>query len=922
MGDMRTPSNIWTSLASRIVVTTALVTVVCLAPTEPARAATITATTVAGYREVTINGYGARGLGTFTLRSDSGDPEPGSERMALCIEADSRASTVPGAYRLVPNVVDSPELDYLLWKYGTPGTAEYTEIGGDHDTAIALAALAWYYADASRRNGHPVWSNPASGFGRITPAAPNRWSDLPQYTSAFPVGLRSGGIHLDAAERRVYEMYHEAAARRGPWTMSPVVHSGGRASVTVTGPAGPIANVGGVRFVVRDRHGAAVSNTVVRTNGNGTASVDVPELLGGGSIEASMFAPGVHQEWDGDGDVQRLSTGTTARLDRQLTVEPAALFVRIAKQSSDPAFSPAGATFALLDADGRTISTATTDSDGTATFAPVPHSAHPGPFRVRETGAPPGLAASPDDIAVPEPISTDASSPTVVTLVNHPVTRNLSARKVLSDPAVGPPDRSGFSFEVTREADGRSFGTIVTGVYGRAGPIPVTGGRFVVCERDRPRWSAGLEDGGCQTVEVTTSGSGGGDGTVEVVYTNIVPTPTISTRVHDAADGDQMLAATGGRLVDVVSYRDLVPGTEYRLVGEIQRIDDDGVTASGIGGTITFVPDEPDGIVEVDVDVPADAGIAVGVMYQHLSLNTIVDDEVTGDVVAEHTDPDDVNQTFWVPAIDTSASLTPDGLVDEVTFRGLPPGDYTATVTWNVRTPDGACVATDLTHTESFTVDHHEGIVQVGPTPLGDDHDGATLVAFQSIHRAETDDTEADDTETGDAEGDDTESGDPETDGTETGDTETEDTEGDGTETETETEDDRVPVAVHHDCDAAGQTVEIPARPVAPTTQPAAPVASPTTTSVASQPPTTPATAPETTVAAESTTTTTTTTTTTVGRPAAVSTAPTQRPLPTTGPRSTPVAAALALMGLGAGALGVLTAMRSRQTTDSRRARP
>jgi hypothetical protein len=112
----------------------------------PAEAATITISYAAGHRDVTINGYGTPALGTFTLR------DADEETVALCVEADSSHTTIRDAYSLVPNRVSSPELDALLWMLGD-GTAL------DANTATAAAALAWYYADAQRNIGVPVWAD-------------------------------------------------------------------------------------------------------------------------------------------------------------------------------------------------------------------------------------------------------------------------------------------------------------------------------------------------------------------------------------------------------------------------------------------------------------------------------------------------------------------------------------------------------------------------------------------------------------------------------------------------------------------------------------------------------------------------------------------------------------------------------------------
>ncbi|CAN5360837.1 hypothetical protein BH23ACT3_BH23ACT3_10370 [soil metagenome] len=807
---------------------------------SPAQAATITSAYAVGHRQVAINGYGTQGLGTFVLRRDAGDPFHG-ERLALCIEADASHSTAPGQYQLVENRVSSPQLDYLLWKYGWPGTAEYTPLDHDHDTATALGALAWFYSDAERRHGAQVWSDPANGFAALTPASPHRWDALPTYTGSFPVGLRAGVHHLDAAERRVHELFLDAEARRGPWTLSPVTRLDGHATVSVSGPAGPIAEVGGVRFVVRGARGEVIANTVVRTDRAGLATAPVPTLHDGGSVEVSMFAPGVHQEWDGHGDVQRMSTATNATLAKRLEVAPTLRHVEVQKRSSDPLFGVAGARFALLDASGRTISAVTTGADGRAAFLPVDPAVHPLPYSIREVDAPPGLARASSDARVPDP-STQASRPTVIDIDNDPVEYGLRVRKELSDPRVGPGDRSGFEFEITRTDDDRSYGVWTTGHDGRSARLDVTAGTFRVCERSRPPWAEVLTDPGCSSIEI---GPGSPD-EVEVVYTNHVPEPWITTAVWPAT-----MAVTGGALVDRVTYHDVVPGTEYVVAGEIQVVMPHGVTPSGITATTTFVPDRPTGTVEVEFEVPDRAGLDMGVVFQELRL--------ADEVVATHTDPDAFEQTFWVPSIDTQAALTEHGLVDHATYRGLPPGDYEARVTWHERLADGSCRSLDLVASTDLVVQDHHGELWVGPVEIGPELLGTTVVAFHELIPTEHDD----------------------------------DHDNDG---------DRRPLAAHADCDAQSQTVVMSAP------ERSAPESTTTSTSTSTSTPvvtTEPLRSTTTEVAAEPTAPTTIT-----GAPSTVP----RRPLPATG-QGVQLPTALALMAAGAGGLAVVAAAISRRRT-------
>lgn len=847
-----------TSLVGGFAVVVAAVTVVVtgLAPAPPVRAATITAAYAVGHRQVTINDYGTQGLGVFVLRGDDGDPFAG-ERLALCLEAHRSHSTAPGRYRLVENQVVSPQLDYLLWRYGWPGTAEHVDLrnpGPDHDTATALGALAWYYAGAQRRQGGSVWANHATGFSPLSPVHPHRWDALPGFGAGFPVGLRSGGTDLDGAERRVLELFLEAESRQGPWVMSPISRSGDHVTVTVTGPAGPIRSVDGVRFVVRDHRGTVIANDVTRTDGNGTAAVRVGTMPDGGSVAVSMFAPGVHQEWDGDGDVQRMSTATGRRLDRSLTLPPLPHHVHVEKRSSDPLFGVEGARFELIDADDRTIGSATTDATGTARFDPVDPAAHRRPYSIRETRAPDGLRPHDADVVVDAP-SADPQRPTVVVIDNAPVEHGLRVRKALSDPRVGPPDRSGFEFEVTRLDDQRSFGTARTEADGRTSVLMVTRGRFRVCERGRPAWAEHLDDPGCVDVDVGPDAP-----VVDVTYTNLVPVPTIGTRVVAQGRDDGTHRRTpavlteGDALVDLVSFDRLVPGTDYELRGEIHDLGGEVPVPTGIVGSEVFVPDSPSGTVEVRFDVPAES-VDTGVVYQHLLLD--------GRVVASHADPRATEQTFWMPSLTTTAGLTEHGVIDTAEFAGLPPGTIDARVDWYVRDDDGTCHPTGLTATETFVAEHHQGVVTVGPLEVGDHLLGTTLVAFHHLL---------------DAQG--------------------------------------RTLAAHTDCGAAEQTVHVP--PPAASTTTSSTTAAPSTTSTipTSTTTTTPSSSPPPADAAPPrptpTTTNTTTTTTTSTTSTTVGPGPASSTLPRTG-QGAQLPTGVALMSVGAGGLALVAAAVTRR---------
>ena len=619
------------SRSSRAFATTAFVAGVALiAP--PADAATIAAAYADGHRDVLVNDYGTPALGTFRLAD--GD----TTFVALCLEAHVGHTTVTGAYRPVSNVVTSPELDYLLWRYGSG-------LQLDDDTATALAALAWFHASAQRNGGGAVWADHARGFAPITPLLPAPWNALPRFSAASPVGLVSkSGVHLDAAERRLHVLHLEAAARRGPWQLGHVELAGRSLTASLTGPGGPIAGI----EVAAEITGVTPDHLVAVTGADGVATFDLPSLPDGAYVELTAEAPGQHREWDGDGAIQRMATGMTDTVRESAVVPPLARFVRVGKTSTDTAFGVAGARFELRDSTGAVVTVFDTDAAGTTPVATIDPTAHPGPYALREVAAPPGLAAIAADLVLAEPLSTDPGAPSVITVENQPRRRPLAITKALSEPDVGPDDLSGFRFSVTRVADDREIGVLDTGPGGVTPAIDVTIGEHRVCEVDRPPWGAALRDPGCVSVTVDA-----GDGPVGLVYTNQVVAPRLSTDARDQLDGDRTLEHGTGTIVDTVSYAGLVPGTEYTLAGELHELDVDATPVpTGIRGATTFTPPGPDGTVDVVITVPGDPVFDRAVVFERL---------LVGDrLVAEHADPHDERQTIGiaprVPTVTTSTT--------------------------------------------------------------------------------------------------------------------------------------------------------------------------------------------------------------------------------------------------------------------------
>ena len=221
---------------------------------------------------------------------------------------------------------------------------------------------------------------------------------------------------------------------------------------------------------------------------------------------------------------------------------------------------------------------------------------------------------------------------------------------------------SGFGFELRNGAT-TSDRQWTTGADGRTPPIEATAGTYTITEVARPAWAAALVDGGPVTFPFEPDRS---DQPSDIVYTNAVPPASIATTARDARDRDQLVELDLGdaTIVDTVTYTSLVPGTEYVATGELMvlpttaetptdtlRADQTvasstvplaAVIRSGITGSVSFVPDDPDGSIDVVFVVPADSPLLghVVVVYQRLSIAS------SERVVAVHADPNAAEQTI------------------------------------------------------------------------------------------------------------------------------------------------------------------------------------------------------------------------------------------------------------------------------------
>ncbi|WP_052226257.1 VaFE repeat-containing surface-anchored protein [Microbacterium mangrovi] len=211
------------------------------------------------------------------------------------------------------------------------------------------------------------------------------------------------------------------------------------------------------------------------------------------------------------------------------------------------------------------------------------------------------------------------------------------------------------------------------------------------------------------------------------------PAPAISTTATDKADGDKELEFRGGVVKDVVAYKNLTPGTQYTMSGEL--MDKATGTGTGIKASKTFTPTSANGSVEIDFTVPAgDAGKSL-VAFEDLT-------DANG-AVAKHEDINSAAQTVVVdqaPTIATTATDKSDGdkvlpfrggvVKDVVSYKGLTPGIQ---YTMSGELMDKATgTGTGIKGSKTFTPTSADGSVEIDFTvPAGEA--GRSLVAFESL---------------------------------------------------------------------------------------------------------------------------------------------------------------------------------------------
>ncbi|WP_293694916.1 VaFE repeat-containing surface-anchored protein [uncultured Agrococcus sp.] len=219
--------------------------------------------------------------------------------------------------------------------------------------------------------------------------------------------------------------------------------------------------------------------------------------------------------------------------------------------------------------------------------------------------------------------------------------------------------------------------------------------------------------------------------------------PDLGTTAVDGEDGDQFLPEFGeATVVDTVRYSGLHVGQTYTIDGELMLRTDDGGQPTGITNSITFVPEESNGEIDLTFTIPEGELLGeVIVVFEYLSIG--------GVQVAAHADIEDEAQTVYRPEIDTYAYnlrtgeqlLDPEGatLRDDLSYRGLEPG-LTYVARGEVMLHETG-ESTGITGETVFVPTAPDGIVHVDfEVPSG--YAGETLVVFEWLYLVTPEDAE------------------------------------------------------------------------------------------------------------------------------------------------------------------------------------
>lgn len=191
---------------------------------------------------------------------------------------------------------------------------------------------------------------------------------------------------------------------------------------------------------------------------------------------------------------------------------------------------------------------------------------------------------------------------------------------------------------------------------------------------------------------------------------------TLGTTATDKADGDKVIAATGGTVTDAVAYTGLEAGRTYTVSGKLVVDVDGKAVETGITGSKQFVATSSKGTVNVDFAVPASQAGNTLVAFEYLTTRDASGHTTT---VGTHADLHSAPQTVTVKS---PAPYTPP--LKPTTRRVSFQVQYDQ---WKVRTAQQASVASSIAKEEQIlypmadrVVDPEDGVAVLGLIEMHD----------------------------------------------------------------------------------------------------------------------------------------------------------------------------------------------------------
>ena len=216
--------------------------------------------------------------------------------------------------------------------------------------------------------------------------------------------------------------------------------------------------------------------------------------------------------------------------------------------------------------------------------------------------------------------------------------------------------------------------------------------------------------------------------------------PEIETDAADTKSGlNHIEASATASVTDIVTYKNLVPGKEYKVVGELY--DKETGESIGVTAETTFTPEEAGGTVEVVFEFDAsDLGGKTLVAFETLYFEDVE--------IAVHADIEDDRQTIYVPEITTDAKNDETGthegtvsgkitITDVVTYTDLVPGEEYSVkgVLMDKATNKPLLVnGKEVTSEKTFTPEETDGTVELSFTFDSTALNGKTVVVFETLY--------------------------------------------------------------------------------------------------------------------------------------------------------------------------------------------